>query len=108
MTPMTAATTSGGTGSLLILLVPIVLLGFLFFSQRRRAQKLAQHQQSLKVGDEVITAAGAYATIKGEDGDILFLEIAPGVVVRWQRRMIMNSVRPSNEADATRDTETGE
>ncbi|UJH71160.1 preprotein translocase subunit YajC [Ornithinimicrobium sp. INDO-MA30-4] len=105
---MTAATTTGGTGSLLILLVPIVLLGFLFFSQRRRAQKLAAHQQALKVGDEVITAAGAYATIKGEDGDILFLELAPGMVVRWQRRMIMNSVRPNSEADVAPDSESGE
>lgn len=107
MVPMSAATTGGG-GSLFILLVPILLLAFLFLSQRRRSQKLARNQQELEVGDEVITAGGAYATIVGDEGDILLLELAPGNVVRWQRRMIMNSVRPNSGVDKADDETPGE
>ena len=55
-TGLVLATSQGGAafGNLLILLLPLLLLLFLFRSQRRRTREMANLQQSLVVGDEVV------------------------------------------------------
>ena len=74
-----------------------VLQQFLFFAlllfglyllvirpQRTRAKALAQVQAAVVPGSRVITTAGIHATVVAkEDGDVLVLEIAPGVHVRF-------------------------
>jgi preprotein translocase subunit YajC len=79
---------SGNTASLLILLLPLLLLAVLVFSQRRRGRAMAEFQASVGVGDEVITTSGLYGRIVAADDDVVSLEIAPGVVVRLDRRAI--------------------
>ena len=57
----------------------------------RRAAGGASHpsmQDSLDVGDEVITAGGLHATVKELGESELQLEIAPGVVVTLDRRAV--------------------
>jgi preprotein translocase subunit YajC len=86
--------TSSG-GSLLSLLFPLVLLGGVFYFLLLRPNRTRQRQQqslleSLKVGDEVMTAGGIFGTLKDidEEDDIVTVEIAPGTEVRMLRRGI--------------------
>ena len=86
--------TSSG-GSLLSLLFPLVLLGGVFYFLLLRPNRTRQRQQqslleSLKVGDEVMTAGGIFGTLKDidEEDDIVTVEIAPGTDVRMLRRAI--------------------
>jgi len=52
--------------------------------QRARAQALAAVQAAVVPGSRVVTTAGIHATVVAkEDGDVLLLEIAPGVRVRF-------------------------
>ena len=86
--------TSSG-GSLLSLLFPLVLLGGVFYFLLLRPNRTRQRQQqslleSLKVGDEVMTAGGIFGTLKAidEEDDTVTVEIAPGTDVRMLRRGI--------------------
>jgi preprotein translocase subunit YajC len=79
---------NAGTGNLLLLLLPLLLLGFLFLTQRRRAREIGQFQESLAVGQEVFTTSGMIGTIAALDESVATLQVAPGVEVRFDRRAI--------------------
>jgi preprotein translocase subunit YajC len=61
---------------------------FILRPQRRRSTEQLQMQDSLRVGDEVITAGGIRARIRQLDDEVLNVEIAPDVVVRLDRRAV--------------------
>jgi preprotein translocase subunit YajC len=56
--------------------------------QRRRTTDQLQMQDTLRVGDEVITAGGIRGEVRQLDEDVLKVEIAPDIVVRVDRRAI--------------------
>lgn len=96
MTPLAAAAAPGGSSlSLLILALPVVVLVWLMLTQRRRQKAVNEAQAALSAGDEVMVAAGIYGRVVQLDGDVVQLEIAPGVVVRVNRRAVV----PPTEAD---------
>lgn len=105
MTPLVAAApaTGGGTGTLLLLALPFALLIFLMFSQRRRAKAVSAAQAQLEVGQQVMAAAGLYGTVSALDGEVVHLEIAPGVVVRVARRAIVPDAQPGPVAGTPED-----
>jgi preprotein translocase subunit YajC len=45
-------------------------------------------QDTVGVGDEIITAGGLHAVVLEDDGDELRVEIAPGVVATLDRRAV--------------------
>jgi preprotein translocase subunit YajC len=61
---------------------------FVLRPQRRRSNEQLQMQDSLRVGDEVITAGGIRARVRQLDEEVLNVEIAPDVVVRLDRRAV--------------------
>lgn len=77
-----------GLGNLLVLALPLLLLGFLVFSQRKRGRQVQSFQAGLNVGDKVVLTSGLYGTIITLDDVAANLEIAPGVQVRVDRRAI--------------------
>jgi preprotein translocase subunit YajC len=85
---------------LIILLV--VLLGFMFWSSRRRMakQKLEQEQKARQTvpGAEVLLQGGLYGTIVAFDPDNLdqpaLVEIAPGVEIKVHSQAILRVVDP--------------
>ena len=79
---------SGGLGYLLVLLLPFLLLIFIVFSQRRRAQQVQALQSSLDVGDEVVTTSGLYGTIVALDDNVVTLDTGAGATLRYDRRAI--------------------
>ena len=76
-------------GGFLILIVVFGAAWLLFvLPARRRKTSHASMQDSIAVGDEVITAGGLHGTVEGIEDDILKIEIAPGVVATLDRRAV--------------------
>ncbi|MGI9033347.1 MAG: preprotein translocase subunit YajC [Acidimicrobiales bacterium] len=87
--------------SLLFFLVPLVLLWVLLVRPQQQRMRQAQAlAASLEVGDDVVTAGGIYGSITDTDDTTLWLEIAPGVVVRVSRAGVSSRVSsPDDEID---------
>jgi preprotein translocase subunit YajC len=87
-------------------LFPLILAALLvpmFLGMRRQkkeADKVAQMQDSLKVGDRVTTTSGLYGTVIEADDTSVDLEIAEDVVTTWLRAAIRD-VRVDDAAEAT-------
>ena len=62
--------------------------------QRRRTQAQLAMQDRLRKGEEIITAGGLHATVQSIEDDVLEVEVAPGVVVRLDRRAVAAVVSP--------------
>ena len=91
-----------GFGNLLLLALPLLLLGYLFWSQRRRSRELANLQDTLQVGNQVLTTSGMFAKIIAIEGDQATLEIAPGVRARFDKRAILRRVDGVADSSAER------
>jgi preprotein translocase subunit YajC len=87
---------SGGSSasSLLIFLLPVLLIGWMVFTQRKRQKDVAALQNSLAVGDEVCTTSGLFGRVTAIEGAFVTLEISPGVNVRYDRRAIGQKTAP--------------
>lgn len=88
-----------GLANLLLLALPLMLLLFVLWMQRRRSREMAAVQASLTVGDEVLTTSGIFAVLRSLDEDVATLEIADGLLVRFDRRAIMRRVDPNAAGD---------
>jgi len=75
-------------GFLLVVLVLGAIWFFLVVPSRRRQRSHAAMQDTVGVGDEIITAGGLHAVVTEDDGDELQVEIAPGVVATLDRRAV--------------------
>ena len=73
-------------------IVLVALFGLMWFllirPQRRRAVEQLEMQDRLRTGDEILTAGGIHGTVKAIEGDIVHVEIAPGTLVRVDRRAV--------------------
>lgn len=77
--------------------IPLILIAVLFWvllirPQRRRLAGQAALQSSLEPDQDVVTASGLYGRIKAIEDDVVHLEIAPGTVVRVDRRAVSAKV----------------
>ncbi len=86
--PMATSGGSSGYGSLLIFLLPLLLIAWMVFTQRKRQRQAAELQSSVVVGDEIVTTSGLYGRVTAMDGTSVTLEVSPGVNVRYDRRAI--------------------
>lgn len=83
------------TSTLLLMAAMLLVFWFLVLRPARQRQKKAQElQNSIGVGDDVMTGSGIFGTVVAEEGDRLQLEIAPGVNVWFLRPAIANKVEP--------------
>ncbi len=74
-----------GPGQFLIFLVP---LAFLLFMSRNQNKKQREIESSLKVGDRVVTRAGAIGKVTDVGERIVKIELAPGVNVQFLKTAI--------------------
>ncbi len=89
-----------------LLLVALLVPMFLGVRrQKREAEKVADMQQSLKVGDRVTTTSGLYGTVVDVDDTSVDLEIAEDVVTTWLRAAIRD-VRTDDAATTTAEDAT--
>lgn len=98
-----AGSSSGGSANLLIFALPVLLIGFMFITQRRRQKETQKLQSTLGVGDEVMTTSGLLGRITALDDEIATLEVSPGVSIRFNRRAIAG---PAPTTSATNVSET--
>ncbi|MFT4136988.1 preprotein translocase subunit YajC [Microbacterium sp.] len=89
-----------------LLIIMVVLIGFMFWSSRRRMQR-AKAEQAAKVramvpGVKVLLQGGLYGTLVQYDPDDLSLparvELAPGVEVEVHSQALLRVVDPVEEA----------
>jgi preprotein translocase subunit YajC len=84
-----------------VLIVPMVLMS------RKQKRAMAQQQElqnSIGVGDRVMTTSGLYATVADSDDDATVdLEIADGVVTTWLRAAVREKVSPDVEEEIEED-----
>jgi preprotein translocase subunit YajC len=69
--------------------------------QSRKRKEMAEMQQNVDVGTQVLTIGGLYGTVVGSDDESVTLEVSPGVTNRFARGAI-GKVVPD------RDTSTGD
>ncbi|WP_305094876.1 preprotein translocase subunit YajC [Prescottella sp. R16] len=81
---------------ILVLLVPM-FLGIR--RQKKEMQKTVQLQDSLSIGDRVMTTAGLHATVAGLAEGTVDLEIAPGVVTTWARMVVRERITDNDTDD---------
>ncbi|SEL46396.1 preprotein translocase subunit YajC [Rhodococcus maanshanensis] len=76
------------------LLFPLLILALLvpmFLGIRRQKKemaKTAELQDSLTVGDRVLTTSGLHATVVALGDGTVDLEVAPGITTTWSRMVI--------------------
>jgi preprotein translocase subunit YajC len=75
-------------GTLLILALPLMFLAYIVLMQRRRGREIAAVQQGVAVGTQIRTTSGLYGTVTALTDADMSLQIAPGVVVRFDRRAV--------------------
>ncbi len=88
---------------ILILFAAIWLL-FVMPARRRRTQHTAM-QDSVDVGNEIITAGGLHGTVTAMGDDVVDVEVAPSVVVRLDRRAIAAVATETEEPEALDEAE---
>ena len=92
---------------LLPMLLLFGLLGLMMYFMSRRQRRAVQQQQqlqnSLEIGDQVMTTSGLHGTIVSTDDTTIDLEIAPGVETTWLRAAVREKVNPEPEYDELED-----
>ena len=86
------------------LLLMFGLLGVMMYFMTRRQRRAQEQQQalqnSLDVGDRVMTTSGLYGTVTdADDNTTITLEIAPGVETEWLRAAVREKVGPVEETE---------
>jgi preprotein translocase subunit YajC len=77
---------------IILMLIPLAMYFLLFRPQRKRQRETVALQQSVEVGDEIMTTSGLYGFVTGFDGDIAWLEIDDNVQIRIARQAIQRRV----------------
>jgi len=76
-------------GYLIVLVALFVLMWLLLIRpQRRRQVEQSRMQNVIEVGDEILTAGGIHGTVREIEEEIVHVEIAPGTVIRLDRRAV--------------------
>lgn len=76
------AISNGWKTVIMILLMILVFYFFLIRPQNEEAKKEAAYRNSLKPGDQIMTANGIHATIVSTETSQAVLEIAPGTRIK--------------------------
>ncbi|GGB37036.1 hypothetical protein GCM10011492_29740 [Flexivirga endophytica] len=93
----------------LIFLLPLLLIAWLFWTQRRRQQNMRAAQDQIQVGQEISTTSGLLGTLVSLDDDEGTIEVSPGVQLRFVRRAIVPRSQigaPSSTTQSESDTES--
>lgn len=77
-----------------------VMMYFMSRRQRRAQEQQVALQNSLTIGDRVMTTSGLYGTVTDtSDDSTITVEIAPGVETEWLRAAVREKVGPVVEDD---------
>ena len=85
---------------ILLLILMVVLLAlpiWTTFRQNKQLRQIREMQARLAPGAEVLTGSGQHGIVAAVDEKTVDLEIAEGIVTRWERAAIVRNV---NEEEA--------
>jgi len=76
-------------------LVLLIVVGYLLLIRpaRRRAQATAALQSALSAGDDVMLSSGLFGSVVDIEGEVIRVELAPGIVVRVHRGAITQIIK---------------
>ena len=80
---------------ILLLILMVVLLAlpiWTTFRQNKQLRKIREMQARLAPGAEVLTGSGQHGIVVAVDEKTVDLEIAEGIVTRWERAAIVRNV----------------
>lgn len=89
--------------SLLFPILLVLLGGFMYLSIRRQKKRMAEvtdMQNSVGTGARVQLTSGLYGTVIDTNSDCVDVEIAPGVITRWNK-LAVREVVATDDAAAT-------
>ena len=81
---------------------------FVLLPQRRATREKMEMQDSIDVGDEIVTAGGLYGFVTAIGDDELEVEIAPGTIVRVATRAVAGRIDPDVDDDEPDEEEDAE
>ena len=97
-TPASPAPTSPLGGPFIPLIVIGVLFFFLMIMPERKRQKQRQKMlEALKKGDRVMTNGGMYGTVVSVTSELVVLQVADNVRLRFTRAAVQNVIEPEKE-----------
>jgi len=89
----------------LIILVVMVgaLYAFMIVPQQRRMKEHQQLLRSLEEGDVVITGSGIYGAVAEVEDDVVWLEVAPEIELKFAKTAITEKVVDQDEDEFDED-----
>ena len=92
------------SGSVMLIIYVVAFIAIFYFMAIRPQQRQRRAHQSLlsslKKGDQIVTAAGMYGTVKRVDENLVVVEIAKGVNIKIARRAVAEIIRDKADARA--------
>ena len=96
-----AAAQSGSGSSFSLIIMMVLLFGVMYFMmirpQQKRRREAMEMQNKLGPGDEIVTIGGLHGTVVAVADDVVTLEIASGVRVRFARPAVARVVSRADE-----------
>lgn len=73
----------------------VIVIAIFYFMmirpQQKRQKQIDNFRNGLQTGQEVVTSGGIYGKVKSVDGNIVNVEVANGVVLRFDKSAIYAS-----------------
>jgi len=91
--------TTGSNFSLTLLYMALIVGVFYFLwfrPQQTQRKKMRELLASLVPGDRIMTAGGLIGTLRSIEDDMIYMEIADGVVVQFTKRAIIERLSRSD------------
>lgn len=89
---------------LLLFVAMAAIFYLLILRPQQRAKKAkAEMAQALEIGSDILTVGGIYGSVAELRADDFDLEIAPGIVMRMDRRAIATVIRDTADDDVEDD-----
>ena len=81
--------------TILLLLLFVLAWVVLILPKQRELRRHNALLATLVEGDEVMSGSGIYGTITAIEGDVVYLEVAPGLELKVARRAVASKVVPA-------------
>ncbi|MCQ2202534.1 MAG: preprotein translocase subunit YajC [Bacteroidales bacterium] len=84
-------------GSMIMSFLPFILIIAVFYffmirPQQKRQKELNSFRDALKKGDQIVTTGGIYGKVSEVKEDVIVVEVAEGVKMRFDKSAILSSV----------------
>ncbi|MBR3855570.1 MAG: preprotein translocase subunit YajC [Bacteroidaceae bacterium] len=77
-----------GSSILMFVLIIAIFYFFMIRPQQKRQKEIENFRNGLQIGQDVVTSGGIYGKVKAIDNGIVSVEVAHGVVIRFDKSAI--------------------